>query len=344
MTDPGTFSLTTSLLLFAGSSLVIGLTGWWITGVVDRLADQTGLGEAVSGAVFLGASTSLSGIVASVSTAYSGHAEFAVSHAIGGIAIQTTFLAIADMTYRDANLEHAAASSANLMSGVLLIILLAVILLATKGPEIAWGGVHPMTVVLVAAYGLGIRLIRGAHKEPLWIPVRTKETRPDVPEEHSGRVELSKLWLAYVGLALTIGVAGWSIGHAALSIVVQSGLSETLVGGLVTTFSTSLPELVTGVAAVRRGALTLAVGGIIGGNAFDTLLVALSDVAYRSGSIYHAAADRSLALLGLAILLTGILLLGMLRREKHGIANIGFESVLILVIYLVTWTVLFVTG
>lgn len=32
--------------------------------------------------------------------------------------------------------------------------------------------------------------------------------------------------------------------------------------------------------------------------------------------------------------MTGVLLLGMLRRERRGIANIGFESALIFVLYL----------
>lgn len=342
MTEPETYPLTASLLLFAVSTVAIGLAGWWITGVVDRLADQTGLGEAVSGAVFLGASTSFSGIVTSVTTAYSGHSEFAMSHAIGGIAIQTTFLAIADMTYRKANLEHAAASPENLMSGVLLISLLALILLATTGPDITWLAIHPMTFVLVLAYGFGVHLIHKAHLEPLWIPKRTKETQPDLPVEPRQGLGLPGLWMSFVGLALVVGTAGWTIGLAAISLVAHTGMSETFIGGLVTTFSTSLPELVTAVAAVRRGALTLAVGGIIGGNAFDTLLVALSDIAYRSGSIYHAAGERHITLVGLATLLTGILLLGLLRRETHGIGNIGFESVLILVIFLVAWSALFV--
>jgi cation:H+ antiporter len=338
------WSFTTSLLLFAASTIIIGVAGWWITGVVDRLADQTGLGEALSGAIFLGASTSLSGIVTSVTTAYAGHAEFAMSHAIGGIGIQTTFLAIADMTYRKANLEHAAASPANLMNGVLLITLLSLILLATTGPDISWWGIHPITVVLFLSYGFGVRLIHQAHVTPLWIPKRTKETKPDVAAEPRRHFGLLPLWISFIALAATMGVAGWIIGRAAVSIVAHTGLSETLVGGLVTTFSTSLPELVTVLAAVHRGALTLAVGGIIGGNAFDTLLVALSDLAYRPGSVYHAAGESQFVLIGLGILLTAILLLGLLRREEHGIANIGFESVLILTVYLVTWGFMFIGG
>ncbi|HEM46588.1 MAG TPA: sodium:calcium antiporter, partial [Alphaproteobacteria bacterium] len=76
------------------------------------------------------------------------------------------------------------------------------------------------------------------------------------------------------------------------------------------------------------------VGGIIGGNTFDVLLVAASDAAYREGSVYHAIGARELFLFVLAIMMTVVLLLGMLRRQTHGIGNIGFESVLVLLLYL----------
>ena len=78
-------------------------------------------------------------------------------------------------------------------------------------------------------------------------------------------------------------------------------------GLLLTATATSLPELVTSVAAVRRGALTLAVGGIIGGNAFDTLFTAASDIAYREGSIYKQMDDGLLLWVSL-LLLFGLLL------------------------------------
>ena len=42
------------------------------------------------------------------------------------------------------------------------------------------------------------------------------------------------------------------------------------------------------------------------------------------------------------VLMTGILLLGMLRRQRAGPARIGFESVLVLALYAVSATILFV--
>lgn len=320
---------------------MIGFVGWKLTRLVDRLADRTGIGEAMAGAVFLGASTSLPGIVTSVTTAWGGHAEFAVSHALGGIAIQTAFLAVADMTYRHANLEHAAASSTNMMNGVLLITMLSLILLAIVGPEFSIWHVHPVTPLVFAIYLFGLRLVHRTHVDPLWNPKITSHTIPDEPEATSREESLWKLWTAFAGAALTVGTAGWVLARSAVSLVVHTGLSETIVGGLFTTMSTSLPELVTTLAAVRSGALTLAVGGIIGGNTFDTLLVASSDLAYRQGSIYQATTDKQVYLMALAMLMNGVLLLGLLRREEHGIANIGFESVFILVSYVGGMTLLF---
>lgn len=118
-------------------------------------------------------------------------------------------------------------------------------------------------------------------------------------------------------------------------------MTESVVGGLFTAVSTSLPKLVTTVAAMRRGALTLGVGGVIGGNCFDLLLLAFSDVAYRGGSIYSAIANRQIFVMALTILMTGILLLGLLQRQKKGIGNIGFKSFLILLLYASSIVLLF---
>jgi len=125
-----------------------------------------------------------------------------------------------------------------------------------------------------------------------------------------------------------------------LGLVERTGLSETVVGFFMTSIATSLPELVTSLAAVRQGALTLAVGGIIGGNTFDVLFLSFSDMGYRAGSIYHAISEQQLFIIALAILMTGILLLGLLRREKRGIASIGFESFLVLIVYAAAFSIL----
>lgn len=349
MPDLGGLPLSVSVGLFLAATVAILAAGSRLTAVADVLAEKTGLGEALVGAVLLGAATSLSGIVTSVTAAADGNAELAVSNAVGGIAAQTVFLAVADAFYRQANLEHAAASPANLAQGTLLVTLLAIPLLAFSSPEVTILGVHPATPVLIAGYFFGLRIISQAQTEPMWGPMRTPETQveEDEEEEDDGRlsgVSTTGLWLRFALFAPVIGVAGYVVARTGTNIAAETGLTATVVGAFLTAVVTSLPELVTSVAAVRRGALTLAVGGIIGGNAFDTIFLAFSDVAYRDGSIYHAIDGRQIFLISLTIMLTGLLLLGLIRREKRGIANIGFESFLILVLYAGTFGLLIFAG
>jgi cation:H+ antiporter len=333
--DLSHWSLPAVIALFLGAAVAIAVAGTRLAHLADRLADVTGLGEAIFGAVLLGGSTSLSGIVTSVSTAYQGFAELSVSNAVGGIAVQTAFLAIADAAYRKVNLEHAAASLENLMQGALLCALLALPLLAMAGPEVSVLAVHPATLLLLGGYVFGLRVTAGARQQPYWRPQATPETRPDKPREGALPTrQIARLWIKFAALGLVVGVAGYLVGQSGIALSQRTGLSETMVGALLTAIATSLPELVTSVAAVRHGALTLAVGGIIGGNTFDILFLAFSDIAYRSGSLYHAITERQLFMMALTLLLTAILLLGLLRRQKQGIANIGFESMLILVVYL----------
>lgn len=328
-------SLSFLLALFCFAAFIIAVFGSMMTRLADRLADVTGLGEALMGAMFLGGCTSLPGIVTSVTAAYKEFPELAVSNAIGGIAVQTVFLAIADIFYRKANLEHAAASLANLMQGALLVSLLALCILGITGPQISLLSIHPISVILVAGYVLGLRQVSLVQSEPMWRPRKTLETREDqAGTESMTRSEILKTWLVFVLLACVVAVAGYMVAEMGIAISQRIGLSQTLVGGLMTAVVTSLPELVTSIASVRQGALTLAVGGIIGGNCFDVLFVAFSDIAYRKGSIYQVLTEHQTFMIALTALLTGVLLLGLIRREKHGIVNIGFESFLIILLYI----------
>ena len=301
--------------------------------MADTIADRTGLGEALIGSVLLGAGTSMSGIVTSVTTAASGSPDLSVANGIGGVAAQTMFLALADIFYRRVNLEHAAASAVNLAQANILVILTIIPILAYATPDISYFGVHPATPVLIIGYLLGLHNAHSVKQHPMWVPRQTSETRDEdedeTPDKHSNLV----LGLTYAGLTILVGIAGYAVGQAGLEISDRFGVSQGVVGALLTAVITSLPELVTTIAAVRAGALQLAIGGIIGGNMFDALFVAASDVAYREGSIYHAISERTLFWFALVLLMTAILLMGLLRREREGPAGIGWESVLLLMLW-----------
>ncbi|MCW2309063.1 sodium:calcium antiporter [Rhodobium gokarnense] len=320
--------------IMAAAAAVILLCGLRMTTLADRIADRTGLGEALIGGVLLGAATSLSGAVVSLTSALNGHASLAFANGIGGIAAQTAFLAIADLVYRRANLEHAAAELANVFQCGLLIVLLAIPFLASTTPEVTLFAIHPLSFAIPAIYVAGIVATRRVREFPMWQPISTDETRLDTPEdEDDARKSPVGLIVTFAVLVVFLAGAGWTIARCGVALSDRLGLSETLVGALMTAVITSLPELVTTLAAVRRGALQLAVGGIIGGNSFDTLFLTISDAGYREGSIYHAVGKTDFFWNAVGLVMTGVLLLGLLLRQKEGTARIGFESLLLFLIF-----------
>ncbi|HEY9297651.1 MAG TPA: sodium:calcium antiporter, partial [Phormidium sp.] len=293
-------SLEISILLFILSATVIVVSGSRIAGIADRLAQKTKLGQALMGALFLGFSTSLPGIVTSITAALGNYPELALSNALGDIAVQTAFLGIADITYLEANLEYAAASAATLTQGSLLIVLLSIPLLATAYPLVNFWGIHPASIGLVVTYIFGLRLVAAAQTLPMW-KAQGEETFETVIEETDSSATI-KLWLQFLLLAAVLAIAGYGVEQAGVSIANSTNLSENAVGSLFTAMSTSLPELVTTIAAVKRRAFTLAVSGVLGGNTFDVLVVAFCDLVYHKGSIYQALTERQVFVLALTIL------------------------------------------
>ncbi|MFO8001268.1 MAG: sodium:calcium antiporter [Marinilabilia sp.] len=327
--------LSHAIILFLVATIIIAIAGTKLTKEADRLADITGLGEALFGAIFLGGITSLPGIITSVVAAYNNHPELAVSNALGGIAAQTLFLSIADLTYTKSNLEHAAASLTNIMQGVLLLGLMAFILMGMSGPDTTVISVHPASILLLLFYFLGHKLINKAKDQPMWMPRITRQTVKDKPEPENLHPKHPRLiYIKFVFLAVTVSLAGYTIAKTGMFIAANTILSEGIVGMLFTAVATSLPELVVSIAAVRQNALTMAVSNIIGGNSFDILFVAFADFAYFKGSILHAITQGQVFIISLTMALTSILILGLLHREKRGVGKIGWESMLIIIAYI----------
>ena len=241
---------------------------------------------------------------------------------------------------RKANLEHATASMENLMNSVLLIGLLGILLFIRVTPEVAILGFNPGSPIIILTYVAGLWLVRKATKAPMWKPTSTEETVGDEPMDDLSKVNRPRLWLLFSISALFIIAGGHLVAEAGIEISERTVLSETFVGGFFTAVSSSLPELIVSVMAVRQGSVTMAVGNIVGGNSFEVIVVALADFFYP-GSILHAASSTDAYIIALTLLLMVVLLMGLLYREERGIAKIGWESFLIAILFIVGYVILY---
>jgi cation:H+ antiporter len=88
---------------------------------------------------------------------------------------------------------------------------------------------------------------------------------------HPMPLQKALLWLV-IGLLLLI-VSSRGLVWGAVSIAQGFGVSDLIIGLTVVAIGTSLPELASSIAAMRKGEHDLALGNVIGSNLFNTLAV-----------------------------------------------------------------------
>ena len=115
--------------------------------LADDIANRTGLGRALIGALLLAGATSLPEITATLTAVRIGNLPIAVNNLLGSVVFNTLALAIADATSAKAALTHRSPSYVLVMTGAGVVLLLALMLMAgamTRGNEqVAPGGSSP---------------------------------------------------------------------------------------------------------------------------------------------------------------------------------------------------------
>jgi cation:H+ antiporter len=125
--------------------------------------------------------------------------------------------------------------------------------------------------------------------------------------------------LSVLGLAALVGGAQLMV-YGAVGLARQLGVSELAIGLTIVAVGTSLPELSTAVVAARRGHADIAVGNVVGSNAFNLLFVMavvalVAPLPVRGASL---AVDLPV-MLGFAVLLVPVMLRGGEVRRSEGV-------------------------
>lgn len=94
-----------------------------------------------------------------------------------------------------------------------------------------------------------------------------------------------------------------------------------------------MPELVTSFAAVRIGALDLAVGNLFGSNSFNMVIFVVLDLATPSGSIFGGLSPAHAISGTLAVVLMSLGLASILYRAERQFFMVEPDSALMLVVY-----------
>lgn len=129
------------------------------------------------------------------------------------------------------------------------------------------------------------------------------------------------------GLAAII-IGGQLTVNGATGIARMFGLTETLIGLTIVAIGTSLPELVTSIAAARRGENDIAMGNVIGSNLFNILLILGLSAVITPITVLHTAVIDCAVLIGISVVFF------LPAWRKKGISRpIGASMVVCYVIY-----------
>ena len=328
--------LVINLMLFALGAAAIWNAGSRLSAYADAIAERRQIGKAMMGFVFLAAATELPEMVTTFTAAVTGNAVLVLNNMFGGITMQTAILAAADVVAARAALTFYPRKPTPALEAALIILLLTFLIgIAAMGDIAVVWHVGAGSIVLAAAYGFSVRLLRSYDDNSDWVPVEM----PDEPE-HEGRAETALTGLdvpalirRFAAASAVILVCGVVLVRLTETIAVQSGLGQSFLGVTLLAASTSLPELSTTIAAVRLGAYTMAISNIFGSNLIMLALLLPADMLYRDGPILSMVDGSAGFALVSGVLVTAIYLIGLLIRRKRKLLGMGIDSALVVAVY-----------
>ena len=311
------FLISAALIVFAATQLAkFG----------DVIAIRTGLGGMFVGIVLLAGATSLPEVLTTISSLSQGVPNLAAGNLFGSNMFNMFLLAILDLLHRKdrilrkAALKHALTGSLT----VFLIGLVVFFILADIKIQIGWVGAD--SIVIMLTYVVAMRLIQANQAQHTSHPAATAEIPEGTPSLRKG---LFGFGLAALGLVF---VTPWMVRSSA-GIAEITGLGTTFVGTTLVAIVTSLPEMVTTIAAVKIGADDMAIGNLFGSNLFNMFAIGLTDLFYLQGR-FLGVIDPAFLLVGmLGLLMTGMGLIGNLARLERRVLFIELDALALMVTY-----------
>jgi cation:H+ antiporter len=222
-----------------------------------------------------------------------------------------------------------------------ILVVVGVMLGALLPPSAAFGGVlSPASVGIVITWIAGIVIFNSVRKNPKWEIVMRgarpgrphHRVAPAVSSRHAGwsTVRVALIFVAACIITLGAGIALEVTGNG---LADRAGINGVVFGATFLALATALPEISSGIEAVRIGDHQLAVADIFGGNAFQVCLFLVADLVAGAPVLSQAGKLNSwLAALGIG--LTAIYAMGVIVRAERP-TRIGPDSILAIVLYAV---------
>ncbi len=151
--------------------------------------------------------------------------------------------------------------------------------------------------------------------------------------------------LKFAAGAVVVLFAGVRLSRYGDEIAERTGLGGAIIGIVLLSTVTSLPELAVGITSTAFvGSPDLAAAGLLGSNTFNLALIVLLDILYRGGPLLARARSGHLLSAGVGVMLIGLVNSLILFYQQGGdihLFGVGLESLAIAATYIVSIRLIF---
>lgn len=318
------FIICVVIVLFSGSRL---------SKYGDMMADLLGWGKMFTGIILMASVTSMPELMIGISSMTIVDApDLAVGDILGSCAFNILIISIMDLFYNSKKPIITEAQSGHILTAAFGIIMLSIVAISILKPNvfgnIAWiGGFSFLFLILY------IVAIRSTF-------LYDKKQYNANEQEHSYHLTLRQVILRYAINALFVISAALALPIFGAPLAEASGLGQSFFGTLFIAATTSLPEIVVSIAAIRLGTINLAIGNVLGSNIFNIGILAFNDILYTKGPLFlFTNPDHIIPVIG-TIIMTTIFILGIVYKSDKK-WKLSLDTAFILLVYVLMMLLLF---
>jgi cation:H+ antiporter len=269
--------------------------------------------------------------------------NLAAGAALGSCLFNLALIAMVDLAYQPGRVL-AKAHDVHILSGGLGVLMLGIVAIGVLiGPVLnGFGilGVSLLSLVLLVLYAVGGRMIAGLEKE------RTGEVlEKEAVEGGYAKMTTRQAFTVFILSGVAVVALGIWLASIGDRLAVTTGLSQSFVGNLFLALTTSLPEIAASLAAIRLGAIDLAIGNVLGSNLFNITLFFVYDLADGRGNFWASLTNANAFAAVMAIMMTGVVIISLMYRTSPKTPyRISWDGIAIAAMYLGSMALLYLLG
>lgn len=310
----------------------------------DVIAEKTGLGRAWIGAILIAGVTSLPELASGVTAvAWLGAPNLAAGAALGSCLFNLALIAMIDLAYQPGRIL-AKAHEVHILSAGLGVLMLGIVVLGVLIGPVLNGfdllGVGVLSLAIVVLYAVGGKMIAGLEKERM-----SEILEKEAVEGNYAEISHQKAYLVFLFSGISVVLLGVWLASIGDRLAATTGLSSSFVGNLFLALTTSLPEIAASLAAIRLGAIDLAIGNVLGSNLFNITLFFVYDLADGRTNFWASLTNAHAFAALMTIMMTGVVIISLMYRVSPKTPyRISWDGLALAGMYVGSMAVLYLLG